>query len=85
MAQILKPVRVNLVHPGVVLTEMMDLILKDLIPKDSFKVVLENAKARTLAGTIGRSEDLAEAYLYPMKDQFITGATITSDGGSPLT
>lgn len=85
MARDLKPVRVNLVHPGVVLTEMMDLIPKDLVPKDSFKAVLENAKAKTLAGSIGRPQDLAEAYLYLMKDQFISGTTITSDGGSLLT
>jgi NAD(P)-dependent dehydrogenase (short-subunit alcohol dehydrogenase family) len=43
--------------------------------------IIEYFKTKTLTGTIGTPEDIAEAYLYLMKDQFITGVTLESDGG----
>jgi hypothetical protein len=36
-------------------------------------------------GTVGRPEDLAEAYLYCMKGQFVTGSVLHSNGGHLLT
>jgi NAD(P)-dependent dehydrogenase (short-subunit alcohol dehydrogenase family) len=71
----LKPIRVNLVSPGAVLTELWNNVPAEII--DDFKKV-------TTTGTIGRPEDLAEAYLYLMKDQFVTGAIIESNGGRLL-
>ena len=79
MAQDLKPVRVNLVRPGTVNTEMYD-----SFPKELVESLFERAEKETLGGAIGRPEDVAEAYLYLMKDRFITGTVIGSDGGMLL-
>ncbi|MCJ1266053.1 hypothetical protein MMC22_005935 [Lobaria immixta] len=80
MAQDLKPVRVNLISPGLVDTEAWD-----LFPKEYVEKLLGSVQEKTLGGEIGRPEDVAEAYLYLMKDRFITGKVIRSDGGGLLT
>ena len=46
--------------------------------------MVEMYKAKTLLKQIGRPEDIAEAYLYLMKDGFVTGITLLSDGGYVL-
>jgi hypothetical protein len=33
---------------------------------------------------VGRPEDLAESYLYLMKDQFVSGSIVESNGGALL-
>lgn len=38
----------------------------------------------TLTKRLGRPEDMAEAYLYAMKDGFVTGTVIHSNGGALL-
>lgn len=38
----------------------------------------------TLARAVATPEDLAEAYIYAMKDRFLTGSVIKSDGGRLL-
>lgn len=79
MAKDLKPMRVNLVSPGAVLTEIWD-----AIPEEAREGLLEAFKADTLVGKLGTPEDVAEAYLYAMKDQFVTGSIISTDGGRIL-
>lgn len=79
MARDLKPIRVNLVSPGSVLTEMWS-----MIPEEMRERMLEIFRTDTLVGRLGRPEDVAEAYLYAMKDQFVTGTTISTDGGRSL-
>ena len=44
----------------------------------------EMLKNKTLTGRVGQPEDVAEAYLYSMKDVNVTGVSITTDSGSPL-
>lgn len=80
MAQDLKPIRVNLISPGAVRTEEYDRI-PSLEARDA---LLDGFRHETLTGRIGRPEDLAEAYLHCMKDGFITGTVISSDGGRML-
>lgn len=75
----LKPLRVNLVSPGAVHTEIFA-----GVAKDDLEGVLESYRKSSTTGTIGKPEDLAEAYIYIMKDQFVTGAIIGSDGGRLL-
>ena len=75
----LAPVRVNMVNPGAVHTELFD-----SIPKESLEGVLQRFKDDTLLGKVGAPEELAEAYIYAMKDHFMTGAILTSDGGRLL-
>jgi NAD(P)-dependent dehydrogenase (short-subunit alcohol dehydrogenase family) len=67
-----KPVRVNVVVPGAIETELLAPYPAEL--KETFK-------SKTLVGTLGKPEDTAEAYLYLMKDNFITGSTIHTNGG----
>ena len=75
----LAPLRVNMVSPGAVHTELFD-----DIPKERLEGVLQGFKDGTLVGKVGTPEDLAEAYLYSMKDHFVTGAILRSDGGRLL-
>lgn len=69
-------VRVNVVSPGAVHTELFD-----KIPFENREEVLAGYKRATLTGKLGRPEHLAESYLYPMRDQFLTGTVIHSNGG----
>ncbi|TEA14056.1 Short-chain dehydrogenase/reductase ATR9 [Colletotrichum sidae] len=71
----LAPVRVNLVSSGPVTTELFQTLPKEAI---------ELFRSKCLTGKLGRPEDVAEAYLYLMKDGNITGATILTEGGRIL-
>ena len=71
------PIRFNVVTPGAVHTELFD----GLPNLDEALAAMTKA---TLTGKVGRPEDLAEAYVYLMKDRFITGTLLSSDGGRLL-
>ncbi|RYP73574.1 hypothetical protein DL769_004189 [Monosporascus sp. CRB-8-3] len=75
----LKPMRVNCVAPGAVHTEAFD-----HTPEEQRGPLLERFRQATTTGTVGCPEDLAEAYLYCMKDSFVTGSVIKSNGGRLL-
>ena len=75
----LAPIRVNMVCLGAVHTELFD-----DIPKERLDGVLQGFREGTLIGEVGTPENVAEAYLYPMKDQFVTGEILRSDGGRLL-
>jgi NAD(P)-dependent dehydrogenase (short-subunit alcohol dehydrogenase family) len=79
LAMELAPVRVNCVSPGAVGTPSLD-----TMPVDQKAFVMGKLAGETLAGRIGMPEDVAEAYVYAMKDQFLTGSIIRSDGGRLL-
>ena len=76
----MKPVRVNVVSPGPVETELWDDMDRERL--ETFREVV---KQNALTGTVGRPEDIAEAYLYLMRDWGITGEIIRSHGGRLLT
>lgn len=76
----LKPIRVNCVAPGAVNTELMQ-----SFSGDRLELILKHFRSMTTTGTVGRPEDLAETYLYCMKDKFITGSVLHSNGGYLLT
>lgn len=38
-------------------------------------------KSKTLTNTVAQPEDVAEAYLWLMRDRFVTGTVVRSDGG----
>lgn len=69
------PVRVNIVSPGAIDTELLA-----NVPKN----ILQSWVEQTTVGRIGRPEDTAEAYLYLMKDGFVTGTRIDTSGGRLL-
>ncbi len=67
-------IRVNAVAPGFIATEMVQ-----KMPEK----VLEDMKAHTPLGRLGRPEDIANAFLWLASDEasFVHGATISVDGG----
>lgn len=71
----LAPVRVNVVNPGAVETERLS-----HVPA----TVVEGIRNLTLTQKIGKPEDIAEAYLYFMKDSSADGTALTADGGKSL-
>lgn len=66
------PVRINLVAPGAIKTEAM---------KGVPEQALDSLAQATTIKRLGRPEDIAEAYLYLMKDGYITGSILHSNGG----
>jgi NAD(P)-dependent dehydrogenase (short-subunit alcohol dehydrogenase family) len=75
----LEPIRVNGISPGAVLTPLWD----NLGP-EQMEQMMDQFKLKSTTGTIGKVEDVAEAFLYVMKDQNVTGTLISSNGGGLL-
>lgn len=73
----LKPIRVNLIAPGGVDTEMWH----DKPEKDH-AALLQNMAKRTALGKVGKPEEVAEAYIYCMRDTNVTGSILSTNGGS---
>ncbi|KAL1979261.1 hypothetical protein VTN96DRAFT_6337 [Rasamsonia emersonii] len=71
----LKPLRVNLVIPGAVDTELWG--------ENREKLVAEMAKTAFL-GKVATAEEVAEAYIYLMKDTNATGSAVSTNGGGLL-
>jgi NAD(P)-dependent dehydrogenase (short-subunit alcohol dehydrogenase family) len=69
----LKPLRVNVVSPGPVATPYLG-------PPS----VADQFKEHTTLGKIGTPEEVAEAYLYLMKDTNVTGSMISTNSGALL-
>ncbi|KAI9801076.1 MAG: hypothetical protein M1833_002944 [Piccolia ochrophora] len=74
----LKPLRVNCVTPGPVKTEMWG------TPEEREKMETPYP-GECLTGVITGPENVAEAYLYAMKDANLTGQTVLTDGGITIT
>lgn len=70
------PVRLNCVSPGAVHTELLD-----RFGGGNTRETLSYFSEKSLTKTVGRPEDTAEAYLYSMRDQFVTASLIESNGG----
>jgi NAD(P)-dependent dehydrogenase (short-subunit alcohol dehydrogenase family) len=71
-----KQIRVNLVSPGPVKTELWD-----FVPKDQQEGFFKEQGKKTLTGKVGEPAEVAQAYLYLLKDGNITGEVIRSDSG----
>ena len=75
----LAPVRVNIVSPGVVKTPLW----REMT--GSARDALYAAEAqRLLVGHVGESQEIAEGYLYLMRQTYVTGQTLAIDGGGLL-
>ncbi|KAJ5899734.1 hypothetical protein N7495_004478 [Penicillium taxi] len=79
LAITLSPMRVNAVSPGFILTELME-----RLPENMVQGAIEKHTKASLTKDIGYPDDAAEAYLYLMKDRFVTGSTIATNGGAWL-
>ncbi|KAI9879256.1 MAG: hypothetical protein M1830_009116 [Pleopsidium flavum] len=75
----LKPIRVNLVSPGAVATELWN----DM-PREEYAAFEKAVAGKVPTGAIGRPEDVAEAYVYAMKDGNLTGSVVNTNGGMLL-
>lgn len=79
MAVELAPVRVNLVSPGVIRTNLWSSM--DAADRDAFY----DQVATTLpVRRVGEAEQLAQTYIYLMKQPFTTGQILVTDGGAAL-
>lgn len=75
----LAPIRVNIVQPGAVGTEMWDILGGEAVA--GLKTSVEtNAPTQRLA----EPEDIAESYIYTLRDINLTGAVIKTDSGADL-
>jgi NAD(P)-dependent dehydrogenase (short-subunit alcohol dehydrogenase family) len=75
----LAPIRVNTVSPGFVRTELWS-----NIPEAARETMFREAGAALPVGRVGEASDIAEAYLYLMREAFSTGQVIVVDGGAVL-
>ncbi len=71
----LSPIRINLVSPGVIDTPMTP--LKGKARKEFYK----NATKGNIIKRAGTAEEVANALLFAIENDFITGTTIDIDGG----
>lgn len=73
------PVRVNLVRPGVV-----DTGIWDTLGPEAKQGLIDAIGAKVPTGQAGQVEDVAEAYLWLMKDGNASGSVAGTDGGALL-
>jgi NAD(P)-dependent dehydrogenase (short-subunit alcohol dehydrogenase family) len=75
----LAPIRVNLVCAGFVRTELWH-----NLPENEMEEMFAKAGQQLPVGRVGEADDLAETYLYLMRQGFSTGAMIVVDGGGAI-
>lgn len=75
----LKPIRVNLVSPGAVDTNLWSQMSAEA--KAGF---FKQFGEKVPTGQVGKAEDVAECYLWLMKDKNVTGVVVQSDAGGLL-
>lgn len=73
------PVRVNTVSPGLV-----DTPLYAGMAEADREAMFAKAASRLPAGRVGRAEDIATAILFVASNPFVTGSTLTVDGGGTI-
>lgn len=70
-------------------TELLTTMSQSNLPENSppeaaekrLAAMLSLFKSKTLTNTVAQPEDAAEAYLWLMRDRFVTGTCVHSDGG----
>ena len=75
----LAPIRVNAVCPGTVRTELWS-----GMAQSARETMYRDAALRLPVGRVGEADDLAETYLYLMREGFSTGQVLVVDGGAVL-
>jgi NAD(P)-dependent dehydrogenase (short-subunit alcohol dehydrogenase family) len=75
----LAPLRVNAVSPGFVRTPLWS-----PIPEAEREAMFREAGSKLLTKRVGEPEQIAEAYLYLMENDFTSGQTLIVDGGGVL-
>jgi 2,3-dihydro-2,3-dihydroxybenzoate dehydrogenase len=81
-------VRVNVVAPGVVDTEMVRVVRRPLLPDESegdvIAAQLEQLRLLHPLARLGHAQDVADAVLYLLDGRWVTGSVLTVDGGLTL-
>lgn len=73
------PVRVNAVSPGII-----DTALHNRMPAEA-RVAMYNKMASSLpVRRIGHADDVAQAIVFAASNSFVTGSTVTVDGGATI-
>src|SRR5256885_16756898 len=75
----LAPIRVNAVSPGVVRTNLWQ-----TMSASERERLYESVGKSLPVGRVGEAHDIAQAYLFLMKEGFSTGQTVVVDGGTVL-
>ena len=75
----LAPIRVNVVCPGPVKTELWS-----EMPEAEREAMYRETAHRLPVGRVGEAQDLAQTYLYLMQEAYGTGQVIVVDGGAVL-
>jgi NAD(P)-dependent dehydrogenase (short-subunit alcohol dehydrogenase family) len=75
----LRPLRVNGVCPGVIMTPWWD-----HVPEQARNAIFAQAAASVPVRRVGQPEDVAQAILFLIQDSFVTGTIIDCDGGAHL-
>ncbi|RUY75943.1 SDR family oxidoreductase, partial [Mesorhizobium sp. M7A.F.Ca.CA.003.01.2.1] len=76
LAMELKPLRVNVVAPGVIDTPWWD-----FLAEEQRQALFADYAGRTPVGRIGRAEDVAATIAFLVSNGFMTGQVLTCDGG----
>lgn len=79
LAMELSPIRVNIVSPGVVKTDLWS----SLSATDREQLYKATAEALPVK-KVGEANEIAQTYLYLMKQSYSTGQVVTVDGGGVL-
>ncbi|MBF95697.1 MAG: short-chain dehydrogenase [Pelagibacterales bacterium] len=75
LAAEIKPIRINIVSPGIIDTPMIQLEGKE---RDDF---YRNVTKENLIPRPGKAEEVTQAIIFAIQNDFITGTTIDVDGG----
>lgn len=75
----LAPIRVNAVAPGVIETDLWQ-----GMGEEGKRAFFADHESKIPTGKVGQPEDLAEAYLYCLKDHNATGTVVHSNSGTFL-
>ncbi len=75
----LAPIRVNTIQPGLVDTPFLDVL------GDKRDAIIAEYSRRLPVKRPGRPEEIADAVIFLMQNGFVTGITLTVDGGGVLT
>jgi NAD(P)-dependent dehydrogenase (short-subunit alcohol dehydrogenase family) len=76
----LSPVRVNAVSPGFVRTPLWN-----NFEENAREAMYREAGAKLLTKKVGEPEQIAQAYLFLLENEFTSGQTVIVDGGGVLT